>query len=255
MMRTKGFTFGELLAVTVIVLIIVAMLFPVFAKHHEGGGPYSSCSSNQKQVGLAIMQYVQDNDECLPNIAQSPGSPITWRSMIFPYLKTPRYFQCPSRGDDKVTGQDGYPRSYAANYSGDYSGGALDRGQGAFAGPGAKAVNFAGFESPSTLIELCEVTDSGAPEFNIDDVARFGPAKHILWAGHAGPGYPHSANFLFADGHVKALLPTETASYATAVGYGAPANDNLWYRDGSRPLSSTGVAILAEAEKRGGARP
>ncbi|MDQ2686930.1 MAG: hypothetical protein M3Y28_03590, partial [Armatimonadota bacterium] len=218
---------------------------------------YHSCQSNERIPGVAITQYEQDNDECLPNIAKSPGGAITWRSFISPYFNGKQRFQCPSRDDDesKTLGPDGFPRSYAANYSGNYDGTIGDQGQGAFAGPGAKAISFAELETPATLIMLCEVHDSNAPEFNIDDPARFGPAKHILWAGHTGPGNIHSANFLFANGHVKLLAPSETAWHTIINRPVNPVQRNLWYRDGTQPLSPTGVAILAEAEKSGADQP
>lgn len=61
----KGFTLIELLVVIAIIAILAAILFPVFAKVREKARQIS-CLSNEKQMGLGILQYVQDNDETFP---------------------------------------------------------------------------------------------------------------------------------------------------------------------------------------------
>src|SRR6266568_3270154 len=51
----RGFTLIELLVVIVIIAILAAILFPVFAQAREKARQ-TSCMSNCKQIGLAIMQ-------------------------------------------------------------------------------------------------------------------------------------------------------------------------------------------------------
>lgn len=241
-MKTRGFTLWELLFVIALVAIIAAILFPVFAKVHPSHR-LISCASNEKQLGLAILQYVQDNDENFPNIADKPGGTTTWRTAIFPYIKSKWLYQCPDK-QDKDIGPDGFNRSYAANYSGNYNGGTIDQGRGAFAGSGSKPISWNGLKTPALLIVLCEVNSSNAPEFNIDDALRFGLAKHILWAGHNGGG-----NYLFADGHVKYLKPNNTNYDANDL-KGHRRHWNLWYRDHTKPLSANGLAVLRETQAR-----
>jgi prepilin-type N-terminal cleavage/methylation domain-containing protein/prepilin-type processing-associated H-X9-DG protein len=62
----RGFTLIELLVVIAIIAILAAILFPVFARAREKARQ-TSCLSNTKQLGLAILQYVQDYDETYPD--------------------------------------------------------------------------------------------------------------------------------------------------------------------------------------------
>ena len=61
----SGFTLIELLVVIAIIALLAAILFPVFASAREKARSIA-CLSNQKQIGLAVIQYVQDNDERYP---------------------------------------------------------------------------------------------------------------------------------------------------------------------------------------------
>lgn len=65
--RRRGFTLIELLVVIAIIAILAAILFPVFSRAREKARQ-TKCTSNQKQIALAIQIFIQENDEKLPGI-------------------------------------------------------------------------------------------------------------------------------------------------------------------------------------------
>ncbi|MBI5833531.1 MAG: DUF1559 domain-containing protein [Armatimonadetes bacterium] len=94
----RGFTLIELLVVIAIIAILAAILFPVFAKAREKARQ-SSCISNGKQLGIAILQYAQDYDEqlCPPavGVVDTPTA-YGWQDLVQPYIKSSQAFDCPS---------------------------------------------------------------------------------------------------------------------------------------------------------------
>lgn len=122
----KAFTLIELLVVIAIIAILAAILFPVFARARERAR-LSACISNLKQLGNAVMMYVQDYDERYPIALQEFDSPndlshVGWGSwlavpggatgcttrlaapapvlvdVLGPYVKNEQMFRCPTLG-------------------------------------------------------------------------------------------------------------------------------------------------------------
>ncbi|MBC8142052.1 MAG: DUF1559 domain-containing protein [Armatimonadetes bacterium] len=101
----RAFTLIELLVVIAIIAILAAILFPVFAQAREKARQ-TTCLSNLKQIGLGVMQYVQDYDETYPRLqlgndpARDPDHAVqmytpdranwnyySWKEAIEPYVK------------------------------------------------------------------------------------------------------------------------------------------------------------------------
>jgi prepilin-type N-terminal cleavage/methylation domain-containing protein/prepilin-type processing-associated H-X9-DG protein len=83
----RGFTLIELLVVIAIIAILAAILFPVFAQARDSARKVS-CTSNLKQIGLAMLMYAGDYDETLPWAASNAVTPtMTWYDLVEPYVK------------------------------------------------------------------------------------------------------------------------------------------------------------------------
>jgi prepilin-type N-terminal cleavage/methylation domain-containing protein/prepilin-type processing-associated H-X9-DG protein len=115
--RNNGFTLIELLVVIAIIAILAAILFPVFAQAREKARQ-SACLSNTKQIGLGVMQYMQDYDDTYPcawygdngqesdgtapwryrdrSTATAQGRRYRWMDAIYPQVKSEEIFRCPN---------------------------------------------------------------------------------------------------------------------------------------------------------------
>mgnify|MGYP000913741344 CR=1 FL=1 len=92
----QAFTLIELLVVIAIISILASILFPVFARARENARR-TSCLSNLKQIGLGMMQYVQDYDETYsPAYSVNEGATQFWWDLLQPYVKSTQVFSCPS---------------------------------------------------------------------------------------------------------------------------------------------------------------
>src|SRR5271163_752580 len=95
--RRYGFTLIELLVVIAIIAILAAILFPVFASA-RAKARQTSCASNMKQIALGGIMYVGDYDETFPKSDSYPGAAAggpadtSWRTTIYPYIKSKGVF-------------------------------------------------------------------------------------------------------------------------------------------------------------------
>ena len=201
-MRKQGFTLIELLVVIAIIAILAAILFPVFAKAREKARQ-TSCASNLKQLGTALMAYTQDYDESVPNACPgvATGGYLNgcgsredyFTNFLDPYIKSSQVFLCPSDGDKNGSSSpcrfSGVKRSYNMNVH-------------------ASGIKLAAFADVAGTVQMA---DSGVgPFFGIGGRwygyytdTQAGEAEN--WAGWPWVSYRHNngSNVMFADGHVK----------------------------------------------------
>ena len=110
----RGFTLIEMLVVIGIIAAIAAILFPVFASVRERGRR-TACLSNERQLGMAMLQYVADSSETFPGGLIWAGD--KWVSQTYPYVKSTTLFRCPSDGSTSgiADATGGFPVSYGLN--------------------------------------------------------------------------------------------------------------------------------------------
>lgn len=222
----RGFTLIELLVVIAIIVILAAILFPVFASAREKARQIT-CASNERQLGMAFMQYLEDYDDLFPC-----GVPNTlygdvvlngwgWAGEIYPYVKSPGVYDCPDDvrlPADQHPGQS--PISYAYNFNlpgfrtlyGDPFEGTLP------------IITLNKVSSPSVTVLLIEWNSATAnftsqvPETGSEAVDGFG----VTICGNIGgrrvqyrepqPRHGQGTNYLAVDGQVKFLRPEKVSS-------------------------------------------
>ncbi len=111
----SAFTLIELLVVIAIIAILAAILFPVFAQAREKARQ-TTCLSNEKQIGLAVLQYVQDFDETYPQSedgTMSGGNPDSrpWHNQVQPYIKNGDTYNGVAYGKGGVWSCPSWPES------------------------------------------------------------------------------------------------------------------------------------------------
>jgi prepilin-type N-terminal cleavage/methylation domain-containing protein/prepilin-type processing-associated H-X9-DG protein len=196
----RGFTLIELLVVIAIIAILASILFPVFARARENARR-SACQSNLKQVGLGIMQYVQDYDEKYPfssdnadssrivfNFSVSAPGDFTPLATIYPYTKSWQILNCPSA----TPSVDAPPLGNSStNY---FLNGVIFRIN--------QGLSMASLSQPSSRVMIHE--SDKLVSYAAVRPADFG-SGYLYWL--ALPFYSNNhmegSNMLFADGHVK----------------------------------------------------
>jgi len=246
-MKRKGFTLIELLVVIAIIAILAAILFPVFAKAREKARQVS-CASNLKQLGLATLQYVQDNDETWP-VAQyglpngdtqywfGAGNGATFdlsKGLLQPYMKSTQVQKCASwTGKPKYGNGNGYGYnwcfigSHLINDDGSSVADAYDNWpnlpppatDSALAHP-ASTVAFAdaGYYDGTQMVETVYI-DPPSQWYNGNPTVHF---RHVdsTFAVNASTGaatYRGLANMMFCDGHVKAYNQGQVTTQGDAL--------------------------------------
>jgi prepilin-type processing-associated H-X9-DG protein len=103
----SAFTLIELLVLCALMVILAAILFPVFARARDRARQ-ATCASHLAQIARAGLMYLQDHDERFPSCYRSPRPPyaIDPRTTLQPYLKSWAVLYCPERWTRRLTCQD-----------------------------------------------------------------------------------------------------------------------------------------------------
>ncbi len=158
-----GFTLIELLVVIAIIAILAAILFPVFQKVRENARR-ASCQSNEKQIGLAITQYMQDGDEHMPPGTAPNGGGGGWAGQIYSYVKSAGVYRCPDDATAPSAGTgNGHAISsygYNSNVAGHAPDGWWNNISAPAGGPYPQGLPLASIASPAKTVALFEVVNS-----------------------------------------------------------------------------------------------
>lgn len=87
--RCRAFSLGELLIVIAIILVLAALLFPVYANSRREGYR-AAFGSNLRQLSIGLNQYLEDSNEKLERpfwVDQRP---------MLPYIKSKELFHTPA---------------------------------------------------------------------------------------------------------------------------------------------------------------
>ena len=210
--QRAGFTLIELLVVIAIIAILAAILFPVFQKVRENARR-TACGSNERQLGLAVLQYVQDSDEIYPPATTRPSDTFCiyhWATAatpnvfasIYPYNKSYGIYTCP---DTRVI------NNFGGFNTGDVLTGYLISAVIFGSGDGTTVhppKSIAALQAPSSIIMIQDYPGKYTCLFyrpeqqpSVNGIAQF----NLLHGTNVNRYALHSdgGNLLYCDGHVK----------------------------------------------------
>jgi prepilin-type N-terminal cleavage/methylation domain-containing protein/prepilin-type processing-associated H-X9-DG protein len=218
--KSTGFTLIELLVVIAIISLLAAILFPIFARARENARR-ASCQSNLKQLGLANAQYMQDYDGIYAPASLNRvdfqhsddgfASVPSYYDLLMPYAKSDQLFVCPSdtralirNSARRQIGIAGYDRAFSYGLNAGTSSNAC-------LGPGHPYSNTAGcgpfrdsaLADPARVIYAADGRGRGSNQQYSWQVTNAPDSSTT--AARVEFRHLETANFLFCDGHVKAL--------------------------------------------------
>ena len=227
-MTRRGFTLIELLVVIAIIAILAALLFPVFAAARERAR-IATCQSNLKQIGVAIVLYLDDWDQqfylnpITEGIKWSGPDAITWKDKLNPYVRSPNGFLCPGN----PIGWSGIRDYWTADYVNQF--GYLREWPSSGDETGRFPVSYA-FNDYLYEMDLADLYRSHSTVITIGEtrfrqwesvggyvaLSNIKPPNDLTWEtpgmGHIFIHGDKRTNYLFLDGHVKALKAIETVT-------------------------------------------
>lgn len=239
-LENSGFTLLELLVVVTMIGILCGLLVAALSKAMASGRA-AGCKSNSRQVALAVLFYLEDNNEvfpiCHPHVSMG-GEWLNWHQFQLPFANSPilrhagnfsrNLFRCPSdkflallesapqQVEKKWAELQKYPFSYTLSSTTCVVTSLPPQSQIrwgiASQGPGKSEARLSRVKVPSQIIMLAEEATAGE---NAAREAAEGPggatAYSSAWRWFDDPltdRHHGRSNTSFVDGHVSAVKPT-----------------------------------------------
>ena len=210
--RVQAFTLVEVLVVISLIGILIALLYPVFARAREKGRQ-TTCLSNLQQLGMGTLLYAQDYDERIYpyeyNGPSGPGDRYTWeyytdynvshpndysRGLLYPYVKDTRVFTCPD----------------AVNFAGTVGGNSGSYGLNTYlfavriSGTEAIGISLSSAQAHANTILIADTAQASQGKLRGNDML-YSPSE--ISEGNVHGRHNRMADVVWLDGHVKAMKP------------------------------------------------
>ena len=235
-----AFTLIELLVVIAIIGILAGLLLPALARSKDKARQVS-CLSNARQLAMAVMMYVEDNNDTFPpsadySIPTSQPERI-WTARIFRYIQNTAVFSCPSAPK----------RAFPANWA--------ERGVGSIGYTTATAYDPTGVEGFTSFAHLSLIEKPALTPLFGDTPA--GPTAQKYrgftfdpYNGQSNPTDPHLGTPLISDEDLVQVLSSLPPSALKPLYARHAGSVVLIFADGHASAYTT-ASVLAQANGAG----